>query len=316
MDVVGELMQRGVLYYEKEKWVLDSHHARDVEAMKVYNAFRAKFRQCLTKDPARSSRRFPAYVVDMECVKEKLRRSSGEKKESADLREVLAAADAKFASNPLASVPAVRRAYESVRRVLSAAAEGKLDRDRRHVLLLGPPGVGKSLVLSFFDHPHAPLFYGSTTTPKGLVQYLADTPVALLRFDELDKAAKVTVDAMLHILSEGKVVYVEKRTGRVEVVVDAPVVACANYDFARKHSESWRALEDRLIILSMELTDEDMSKIADVVSKELPELAEAIMSALEEKLISLRTVERYLELARAGLADLIAQDLQARKRIR
>jgi len=27
-------------------------------------------------------------------------------------------------------------------------------------------------------------------------------------------------------------------------------------------------------------------------------------------------VERYLELARAGLADLIAQDLQARKKIR
>ncbi|MEM4863154.1 MAG: hypothetical protein QW706_08270, partial [Candidatus Nezhaarchaeales archaeon] len=43
----------------------------------------------------------------------------------------------------------------------------------RHVLLLGPPGVGKSLILSFFDHPSAPLFIGATTTPKTLVEYLA-----------------------------------------------------------------------------------------------------------------------------------------------
>ncbi|MCU7786343.1 hypothetical protein ODS41_00145 [Pyrobaculum sp. 3827-6] len=41
----------------------------------------------------------------------------------------------------------------------------------RAVLLLGPPGGGKSFIFSLFDHAAAPIFYGATTTPKGLVRY-------------------------------------------------------------------------------------------------------------------------------------------------
>jgi len=220
----------------------------------------------------------------------------------------------RFGASPFAGLQSLSDAFSSISDLLLSADRGELGGDRRHILLVGPPGAGKSFLLSLFDHPQAPIFYGATTTPKGLVQYLAETPIVLLRFDELDKANKATVDAFLHILSEGRLVFAEKRLGRMEVRVDAPLLAAANYDFLAKRSQSWEALLDRVVLVELTLKREDHEAMESIVREKLPDLAGKIIDAFKAGKLSLRTVERYLSFP-PELHKLIERDLEARLRL-
>jgi len=310
-----EILKRvGALYEEGGTWYLSafrvsvSDDSISAEASRCYELLVRHHRKCLVKDHSKSSRRHPVYVVSVDCLLDGTRQPQPPQY---TLSDVLREADRRFGECPLGDVPAVRRAYRMVREFLAAVASGRLEVRERHVLLVGPPGTGKSLVLSMFDHPAAPVFYGATTSPRAIAEYLLGCPAALVRVDELDKASKRTVDALLHILSDGRLVVADAR-GRVEVRVDVPVLAAANRDFDAKRSESWTALLDRFTLVAVELGEEDWRALEGVVRAEMPEIAERVMAALRSRMLSLRVASRYIALWRAGLREHVLSDLESR----
>jgi len=314
------LKEAGALKQEGGSWVLDSFapkSLRDADSpiYRCYAELVIYHRQCVRR--AGGSNKYPSYRVDLDCLLSRGRvEEGGEMPQTppATLEEVIGVARERFGASPFAGLQSLSDAFSSISDLLLSADRGELGGDRRHILLVGPPGAGKSFLLSLFDHPQAPIFYGATTTPKGLVQYLAETPIVLLRFDELDKANKATVDAFLHILSEGRLVFAEKRLGRMEVRVDAPLLAAANYDFLAKRSQSWEALLDRVVLVELTLKREDHEAMESIVREKLPDLAGKIIDAFKAGKLSLRTVERYLSFP-PELHKLIERDLEARLRL-
>jgi hypothetical protein len=314
------LKEAGALKQEGGSWVLDSFapkSLRDADSpiYRCYAELVIYHRQCVRR--AGGSNKYPSYRVDLDCLLSRGRAEEGGEMPQtppATLEEVVGVARERFGASPFARLQSLSDAFSSISDLLLSADRGELGGDRRHILLVGPPGAGKSFLLSLFDHPQAPIFYGATTTPKGLVQYLAETPIVLLRFDELDKANKATVDAFLHILSEGRLVFAEKRLGRMEVRVDAPLLAAANYDFLAKRSQSWEALLDRVVLVELTLKREDHEAMESIVREKLPDLAGKIIDAFKAGKLSLRTVERYLSFP-PELHKLIERDLEARLRL-
>ena len=313
------LKEAGALKQEDGSWVLDSFAAKslrdaDSPIYRCYAELVIYHRQCVRR--AGGSNKYPSYRVDLDCLLSRGRVEDGEVPQTppATLEEVVGLARERFSNSPFARLHSLSDAFSSISDLLLSAGRGGLGGDRRHILLVGPPGAGKSFLLSLFDHPQAPIFYGATTTPKGLVQYLVETPIVLLRFDELDKANKATVDAFLHILSEGRLVFAEKRLGRMEVRVDAPLLAAANYDFLAKRSQSWEALLDRVVLVELALKQDDHEALESIVREKLPDLAGKIIDAFKAGKLSLRTVERYLSFP-PELHKLIERDLEARLRL-
>jgi hypothetical protein len=313
-ECIEVLRRAGALREEGGEWYLSKFAvslAPDGDSAAASACYRLLVREfgskCLLKDHGRSSNRYPVYVVDLDCILGRARQAPPRRQYS--LSDVLEEAGRAFAACPLREIPAVRRAYERAARFLGAVASGRLGGLReRNVLLVGPPGTGKSLVLSLFEHPAAPLFYGATTSPRAIAEYLLGYPAALVRFDELDKASKRTVDALLHVLSDGRLVAADARR-RVEVRVDAPFLAAANWDFGLKRSESWSALVDRFVKIPVELDSEDVRVLEEVVRAEIPEVGDRVMRALREGRLSLRAVNLYISLWRAGLRELVECDL-------
>ena len=318
------LREAGALRQEGGSWILDSFAAKslrdaDSPIYRCYAELVIYHRQCVRR--AGGSNKYPSYRVDLDCLLSRDNREhDGGKARGmpqtppATLEEVVRLARERFGASPFAGLQSLSDAFSSISDLLLSADRGELTGDKKHILLVGPPGAGKSFLLSLFDHPQAPVFYGATTTPKGLVQYLAETPIVLLRFDEMDKANKATVDAFLHILSEGRLVFAEKRLGRMEVRVDAPLLAAANYDFLAKRSQSWEALLDRVVLVELTLKREDHEAMESIVREKLPDLAGKIIDAFKAGKLSLRTVERYLSFP-PELHKLIERDLEARLRL-
>jgi len=314
------LREAGALRQEGGSWILDSFAAKslrdaDSPIYRCYAELVIYHRQCVRR--AGGSNKYPSYKVDLDCLLSRGRvEEGGEMPQTppATLEEVIGVARERFGASPFARLQSLSDAFSSISDLLLSADRGELTGDKKHILLIGPPGAGKSFLLSLFDHPQAPIFYGATTTPKGLVQYLAETPIVLLRFDEMDKANKATVDAFLHILSEGRLVFAEKRLGRMEVRVDAPLLAAANYDFLAKRSQSWDALLDRVVLVELTLKQEDHEALESIVREKLPGLAGKIIDAFKAGKLSLRTVERYLSLP-PRLHKLIERDLEVRLRL-
>jgi len=313
------LKEAGALKQEDGSWVLDSFAAKslrdaDSPIYRCYAELVIYHRQCVRR--AGGSNKYPSYRVDLDCLLSRGRVEDGEVPQTppATLEEVVGLAKKRFSNSPFARLHSLSDAFSSISDLLLSVDRGELTGDKKHILLVGPPGAGKSFLLSLFDHPQAPIFYGATTTPKGLVQYLAETPIVLLRFDELDKANKATVDAFLHILSEGRLVFAEKRLGRMEVRVDAPLLAAANYDFLAKRSQSWEALLDRVVLVELTLKQDDHEALESIVREKLPDLAGKIIDAFKAGKISLRAVERYLSFP-PELHKLIERDLEARLRL-
>jgi hypothetical protein len=291
LESKGVAKQEGGAYVIYSSAILPEHGP---EVVTCYDKIRRE-RSCVVKDPGRSSRKYPAYLVDVRCL---LNNSSGPPP-AVTLEELVAVAERRLEESPFANLPTISWAFTAVKELLTRTSGAR----ERAVLLLGPPGGGKSFILSLFDHAAAPIFYGATTTPKGLVQYLHDTPVALVRFDEVDKAPKATIDAVLHIISEGRVVFTDRR-GRFEARVNAPLLMAAN-SFELKRSASWQALLDRCIIVPVEQPSPD--DVRQALASELP--GDVVEKIIEAKL-SLRRIELVLWLWRAGLKELALKQIQ------
>lgn len=264
--------------------VVESLRLRNMLSSIEYNAIVKcikKLHNCVIKDVHRSTRRYPVWLIDMACVT----RVTDVKETDITLADLLELAKSRFESSPWSNITVLGDAFYAVYETLKVS-----DKERINVLLLGEPGTGKSLILSFFEHEKAPLFLGATTSPKTLLEYLMMTQPVLIIFDEIDKAEKRTIDAILNMLTKGRLVMLT-RHGKFDVQVDAPFLAAAN-SFELKRSVSWTALQDRFVIIEMRQPSRD--DIERIVNESIDdyELQRALISAK----ISLRQLHMLISL--------------------
>jgi MoxR-like ATPase len=104
---------------------------------------------------------------------------------------------------------------------------------RIHVLLAGPPGVSKSLLLleaeKEIPEDRSVFVLGSQVSKAGLRERLLSNPnVDFVLIDELDKMGKEDYDVLLSLMETGRIAVLKHRIQRDEKVM-ATVLATANY---------------------------------------------------------------------------------------
>jgi MoxR-like ATPase len=120
---------------------------------------------------------------------------------------------------------------QSIRRQHDTKVTGH---DRRiHVLLIGPPGVSKSLLLleaeKEIPEDRRVFVLGSQVSKAGLRDRLLSNPnVDFVLIDELDKMGKEDYDVLLSLMEAGRIAVLKHRMQRDEKVM-ATVIATANY---------------------------------------------------------------------------------------
>jgi len=133
---------------------------------------------------------------------------------------------------------------------------------RIHVLLVGPPGVSKSLLLLEAEReiPEDRRIFvlGSQVSKAGLRDRLLSNPnIDFVFIDELDKMGKENYDVLLSLMETGRITVLKHRMQR-DVKVMATVLATANY-LEKIPVE----LLDRFLLLYVESYDsEDFVKVA------------------------------------------------------
>jgi Holliday junction resolvasome RuvABC ATP-dependent DNA helicase subunit len=120
---------------------------------------------------------------------------------------------------------------QSIRRQHDTKVTGQ---DRRiHVLLVGPPGVSKSLLLleaeKEIPEDRRVFVLGSQVSKAGLRERLLSNPnIDFVLIDELDKMGKEDYDVLLSLMEVGRIAVLKHRMQRDEKVM-ATVIATANY---------------------------------------------------------------------------------------
>ena len=100
--------------------------------------------------------------------------------------------------------------------------------DPVHCLLVGPPGVAKSLMLSDIGSLDGGEFYaGSTTTKAGLVALLLDKQPRFLVIDEIDKMNANDTTPLLNLMETGTVTRLQHQK-RNRITMATKVFAGAN----------------------------------------------------------------------------------------
>lgn len=124
----------------------------DAETQECYEYVVRHCRNYIVKDPANSTNRCKVYVIsDREgLIKCALgdRRKGAEPVERISLAELISLARGKFYANPPLKIKSLREKLEDV---VSALGKGK------HVLMVGEPDSGNTLILNMFDYPSPPL---------------------------------------------------------------------------------------------------------------------------------------------------------------
>ena len=159
---------------------------------------------------------------------------------------------------------------QSIRRQHDTRVTGQ---DRRiHVLLVGPPGVSKSLLLleaeKEIPEDRRVFVLGSQVSKAGLRELLLSNPnVDFVLIDELDKMGKEDYDVLLSLMETGRIAVLKYKMQR-DVKVMATVIATANY-LGRIPVE----LLDRFLLLYVESYDsQDFVKVATRVLVERGQL--------------------------------------------
>ncbi len=140
---------------------------------------------------------------------------------------------------------------------------------RLHVLLAGPPGVSKSLLLMEAEKEVPPdrrvFVLGSQVSKAGLRNRILGTPSSIdfILIDELDKMGREDYDVLLSLMETGRV-SVLKAGLSADVRVMATVLATANY-LERIPIE----LLDRFLVLYVESYDsQDFVRVATRILSE------------------------------------------------
>jgi MoxR-like ATPase len=162
---------------------------------------------------------------------------------------------------------------QSIRRQHDTKVTGQ---DRRiHVLLVGPPGVSKSLLLleaeKMIPEDRRVFVLGSQVSKAGLRERLLSNPnVDFVFVDELDKMGKEDYDVLLSLMETGRIAVLKHGMQKDEKVM-ATVIATANY-LGKIPVE----LLDRFLLLYVESYDsQDFVKVASRVLVERGKLERA-----------------------------------------
>lgn len=115
--------------------------------------------------------------------------------------------------------------HDRAKMILTAAIESVKP---VHVLLTGPVGTGKTLLLADVGAlPGAEFYAGSTTTKAGLVNLLLDKHPRFLVIDEIDKMDHADMSPLLNLMEGGVVTQLQAKR-QIRVTMDTRVIAGGN----------------------------------------------------------------------------------------
>jgi len=179
--------------------------------------------------------------------------------------------------------------------------------DRRlHILLAGPPGVSKSLLLMEAEkeipRERRVFVLGSQVSKAGLRNRLLSSPATIdfVLIDELDKMGREDYDVLLSVMETGRI-SVLKAGLSADARVLATVLATANY-LERIPVE----LLDRFLILYVESYDsQDFVRVATRLLRERGSLPPSEASALAATLwdSGFRSIRDVVRVANAARGD-------------
>jgi len=162
-----------------------------------------------------------------------------------------------------------------------------------NVLLVGPPGSGKSLFMDILGELlHAVYINMANASNAGIeniIPMLASADVVLI--DELDKANTRDLGIILQLAdSTRQLVVITKANKSFMVRLKVPIVAAMNIAMNKRSQNYWKALMDRFIIIEIPRpTDEELKLfIADEADTEDEEIINTIMKYADA--LSLRKI--------------------------
>jgi MoxR-like ATPase len=190
---------------------------------------------------------------------------------------------------------------------------------RIHVLLVGPPGVSKSLLLleaeKEIPEDRRVFVLGSQVSKAGLRDRLLSNPnIDFVFIDELDKMEKENYDVLLSLMETGRIAVLKHGIQKDEKVM-ATVIATANY-LEKIPVE----LLDRFLLLYLDSYDsQDFVKVATRILVERGKLGreqaeEIARLCWEQGYRSIRDVVRVANFAQGDIskADMILSIMAAR----
>ena len=162
-----------------------------------------------------------------------------------------------------------------------------------NVLLVGPPGSGKSLFMDAVSELLHAVYINMTNASnagiENIIPMLASADVVLI--DELDKANTRDLGIVLQLAdSTRQLVVITKANKSFMVRLKVPIVAAMNIAMNKRSQNYWKALMDRFIIIEIPRpTDEELKLfIADEADTEDEEIINTIMKYADA--LSLRKI--------------------------
>lgn len=172
-----------------------------------------------------------------------------------------------------------------------------------HVLLTGPPGTAKTLLLSAISHlTGAELYAGSTTTKAGLVGMLLRTRPRYLALDEVDKMAEGDMTPLLNLMEGGVVTRLHFNVAE-RVTLPTRVFATAN---------DTRRLSDPILsrFLKIDVPAYTAQEFTAVTRRVLevhaglgPQVSDLIANEVARYSLDVRDAIRVARLTRGRIAD-------------
>jgi adenylate kinase family enzyme len=162
-----------------------------------------------------------------------------------------------------------------------------------NVLLVGPPGSGKSLFMDILGEVLTAVYINmanaSNAGIENVIPMLATADVVLI--DELDKASTRDLGVILQLAdSTRQLVVITKANKSFMVRLKVPIVASMNPATNKRAQNYWKALTDRFIVVEIPRpTDEELKLfIADTADTEDEEIINTVMKYADT--LSLRKI--------------------------
>lgn len=162
-----------------------------------------------------------------------------------------------------------------------------------HLLLVGPPASGKSIVLSEISRlPRSRFALGGSSSKAGITQLLAEQRPRYLIIDEIDKANKEDLSTLLSLMESGLVSITKGH--------QQEIIRMKTWIFAGANSMKSIApeLASRFHVVHMEpYTEEDFVVVAERVlsmrENTVPDIAKLIASTVATRSLDIRDVVKF-----------------------
>jgi len=178
--------------------------------------------------------------------------------------------------------------------------------DPVHVLLTGPPGTAKTLLVQDVGHlPGAEFYAGNTTTKAGLVNLLLQAKPRYLVIDEIDKMATEDMTPLLQLMEGGFVMVLQFKK---QIRLQLPTQVFATSNIPGKLSAP--ILSRFLKVEVPPYTPTEFVQVSYGCLTQLegltPDLAKAIVAAVVPHSLDIRDAVRVGRMARSHPTDVAA----------